>query len=214
MNVVDGMACAKPGCDNRGKPGLNIVGHGSFVTKSGRRRRHRCKVCGGTLSTNTGTGTVKLANNQLTDPQDIGLVPVVNTSCWASDRAVNLNLTIPARIMCCLGKLASILLAGNSLSTQIFRVAGVRSTPWKRNGQLLLTPIKNTILDRATACYHFRVLALRILRLEANGSMQTIAPQHSDRNKTCRQGGNFRRPQAVIRPPAHRVAGDTVSRPA
>ena len=55
MNVVDGMACAKPGCDNRGKPGLNIVGHGSFATKSGRRRRYRCTVCGGTLSTNTGT---------------------------------------------------------------------------------------------------------------------------------------------------------------
>ena len=55
MNAIDGMACAKPGCDNRGKPGLNIVAHGSFVTKSGRRRRYRCKVCGGTLSMNTGT---------------------------------------------------------------------------------------------------------------------------------------------------------------
>ena len=49
------MACAKPGCDNRGRPGLIIVGHGSFATKSGRRRRYRCTVCGGTLSTNTGT---------------------------------------------------------------------------------------------------------------------------------------------------------------
>ena len=56
--MVDGMACAKPGCDNRGKPGLNIVDHGSFATKSGRRRRYRCTVCGGTLSTNTGTGCV------------------------------------------------------------------------------------------------------------------------------------------------------------
>ena len=55
MNAIDGMACAKPGCDNRGKPGLNIVGHGSFATKSGRRRRYRCTVCRGTLSTNTGT---------------------------------------------------------------------------------------------------------------------------------------------------------------
>ena len=55
MNAIDGMACAKPGCDNRGKPGLNIVGHGSFATKSGRRQRYRCTVCGGTLSTNTGT---------------------------------------------------------------------------------------------------------------------------------------------------------------
>jgi hypothetical protein len=42
MNAIDGMACATPGCDNRGKPGLNIVGYGSFATKSGRRRRYRC----------------------------------------------------------------------------------------------------------------------------------------------------------------------------
>ena len=55
MNAIDERACGKPGCDNFGKPGLNIVGHGWFVTKSGRRRRYRCTVCGGTLSTNTGT---------------------------------------------------------------------------------------------------------------------------------------------------------------
>ena len=55
MNATDERACGKPGCDNFGKPGLNIVGHGWFVTKSGRRRRYRCTVCGGTLSTNTGT---------------------------------------------------------------------------------------------------------------------------------------------------------------
>ena len=55
MNAIDERACGKPGCDNFGKPGLNIGGHGWFVTKSGRRRRYRCTVCGGTLSTNTGT---------------------------------------------------------------------------------------------------------------------------------------------------------------
>ena len=55
MNAIDERACGKPGCDNFEKPGLNIVGHGWFVTKSGRRRRYRCTVCGGTLSTNTGT---------------------------------------------------------------------------------------------------------------------------------------------------------------
>ena len=54
MNAIDERACGKPGCDNFGKPGLNIVGHGWFVTKSGRRRRYRCTVCGGTLSTHTG----------------------------------------------------------------------------------------------------------------------------------------------------------------
>ena len=55
MSAIDGMAGATPGCDNRGKPGFNIVGHGSFATKSGRRRRCRCTVCKGTLSTNSGT---------------------------------------------------------------------------------------------------------------------------------------------------------------
>ena len=55
MNAIDEMACCNAGCDNLGKPGLNLVGHGWFVTKSGRRRRYRCKVCGQTLSTNTGT---------------------------------------------------------------------------------------------------------------------------------------------------------------
>ena len=55
MSAIDGRACTRPGCDNRGKPGLNIVGYGSFATTSGRRQRYRCTVCRGTLSTNTGT---------------------------------------------------------------------------------------------------------------------------------------------------------------
>ena len=55
MNAIDEIACCNPGCNNRGKPGLNIVGHGWFATKSGRRRRYRCTICGKTLSTNTGT---------------------------------------------------------------------------------------------------------------------------------------------------------------
>ena len=55
MHAIDGMACAKRGCDNRGTLGLNIVGPGSFPTKWGRRWRYRCTVCGGTVSTNTGT---------------------------------------------------------------------------------------------------------------------------------------------------------------
>ncbi len=44
MHAIDGMACAKRGCDNRGKLGLTIVGHGSFPTKWGRRWRYRCTV--------------------------------------------------------------------------------------------------------------------------------------------------------------------------
>ena len=55
MHAIDGMACAKRGCDTRGKLGRNIVGHGSFPTKWGRHWRYRCTVCGGPVSTNTGT---------------------------------------------------------------------------------------------------------------------------------------------------------------
>ena len=55
MHAIDGMACAKRGCDTRGNLGLNIVGHGSCPTKWGRRWRYRCTVCGGTVSTHTGT---------------------------------------------------------------------------------------------------------------------------------------------------------------
>ena len=55
MRATDDKACCKPGCDNFGKRSINIVGHGWFTTKSGRRRRYRCKICGGTVSTNTGT---------------------------------------------------------------------------------------------------------------------------------------------------------------
>ena len=55
MRTIQNQACSKPGCHNFGKPGVNIGGHGWFTTKSGRRRRYRCKICGGTVSTNTGT---------------------------------------------------------------------------------------------------------------------------------------------------------------
>jgi transposase-like protein/IS1 family transposase len=55
MSAIDDVACGKPDCDNVGKPGINIVRFGWFTTKSGRRQRYRCKVCGETLSTNTGT---------------------------------------------------------------------------------------------------------------------------------------------------------------
>ncbi len=55
MKAIQDKACSKPGCENFGKLGINIGGHGWFTTKSGRRRRYRCKICGGTVSTNTGT---------------------------------------------------------------------------------------------------------------------------------------------------------------
>ena len=55
MRAIDDNACLTPGCENLGKQGVNIVGHGWLTTKSGRRRRYRCKICGGTVSLNSGT---------------------------------------------------------------------------------------------------------------------------------------------------------------
>ena len=55
MRAIQDKACSKPGCENFGKRGIKIGGHGWFTTKSGRRRRYRCKICGATVSTNTGT---------------------------------------------------------------------------------------------------------------------------------------------------------------
>jgi transposase-like protein len=55
MRGLRDNACTKAECDNCGKRGINIGGHGWFLTKSGRRRRYRCKVCGSTVSTNTST---------------------------------------------------------------------------------------------------------------------------------------------------------------
>ncbi len=55
MRTIQNQACSRPECDNFGKRGINIGGHGWFTTKSGRRRRYRCKLCVGTVSTNTDT---------------------------------------------------------------------------------------------------------------------------------------------------------------
>ena len=55
MRAIQDKACSKPECENFGKRGIAIGGHGCFTTKTGRRRCYRCKICGGTLSTNTGT---------------------------------------------------------------------------------------------------------------------------------------------------------------
>ena len=51
VRTVDEMASVAPGCENRGRPSRKIVAHGSFATKSRRRQRFRCKVCGRMFST-------------------------------------------------------------------------------------------------------------------------------------------------------------------
>ena len=48
MKTIQNQTCSKPECEHCGKRGINIGGYGWFTTKSGRRRRYRCKICGGT----------------------------------------------------------------------------------------------------------------------------------------------------------------------
>ena len=55
MSGIQSRVCSNKECDKYGKGGGNIGGHGWFATKLGRRRRYRCKTCGQTISTNTGT---------------------------------------------------------------------------------------------------------------------------------------------------------------
>ena len=55
MSSIRTKACANPECDNFDKCGQRIGCHGWFTTKTGRKRRYRCKICGATASTNTGT---------------------------------------------------------------------------------------------------------------------------------------------------------------
>ena len=96
MNAIDERACGKPGCDNFGKPGLNIVGHGWFVTKSGRRRRYRCTVCGGTLSTNTGTAYRGLRCSRREFDQ-VAILRVEGVSISATARVTGHSRTTIAR---------------------------------------------------------------------------------------------------------------------
>jgi transposase-like protein len=60
MSGIRTKACVKPECDNFGKRGQNIGGHGWFTTKTGRKRRYPCKICGATACTNTGTACAGL----------------------------------------------------------------------------------------------------------------------------------------------------------
>ena len=56
MNEIDGVACGTAGCDNRGHPGLNLVGYGSFASEvrstAAVPGMHSLQVSG-TLITNT-----------------------------------------------------------------------------------------------------------------------------------------------------------------
>ena len=53
---IRNQVCANMDCKHQGEAGEgNIVPHGFFKSKAGKRRRYRCTSCGRTFSSNTGT---------------------------------------------------------------------------------------------------------------------------------------------------------------
>lgn len=58
---VKDRACPNPKCDQYAKTGKgNVVRHSFYRTKNGKRRRFRCKSCGKTSCSNTGTPYIGL----------------------------------------------------------------------------------------------------------------------------------------------------------
>ena len=92
MSGIRTKACVKPECDNFGKRGQNIGGHGWFTTKTGRKRRYPCKICGTTASTNTGTAYAGLGRTGQTKAL-FGQVPQYRsgrrglTALWTAGQA-------------------------------------------------------------------------------------------------------------------------------
>ena len=61
------LSCANRDCPLAGKPAAGrVVRHGFYRTKWGRRRRYRCRTCGKTFGTNTGTPYHRLQHSRAT----------------------------------------------------------------------------------------------------------------------------------------------------
>jgi transposase-like protein len=57
--------CPNPVCPVHGRVGAeNIVGHGFYRTRSGKRRRYRCVTCGQTFSSTKGTPYYRLQHRR------------------------------------------------------------------------------------------------------------------------------------------------------
>jgi transposase-like protein len=60
---LDLIACRNESCPNFGKPGApTLVANGSYLTKSGKGQRYRCKTCGQSFCIRSGTIFYDLRN--------------------------------------------------------------------------------------------------------------------------------------------------------
>ena len=65
--AMKSLSCANRECPLAGKAAAGrIVRHGFYPTKWGRRRRYRCRTCGKTFGTNTGTAYYRLQHRRAT----------------------------------------------------------------------------------------------------------------------------------------------------
>ena len=68
------LICLNPECPLHGKVGSgNIVRHGFYRTRSGRRRRYRCVGCGKTFSSTKGTPYYRLQHHRHTFDEVVAL---------------------------------------------------------------------------------------------------------------------------------------------
>ena len=64
---MESLSCPNRECPLAGKAGFgNIIGHGFYKTKWGRRRRYRCGTCGKTFCSNSGTPYHRLQHRRTT----------------------------------------------------------------------------------------------------------------------------------------------------
>jgi transposase-like protein len=96
---MKGLSCTNTQCPLSGKAAVGgIVRHGCYRTKWGRRRRYRCRTCGKTFCTNTGTAYHRLQHRRATFDEVAALsVEGLNKSAIARVKRIGWN-TVDRRL--------------------------------------------------------------------------------------------------------------------
>ena len=102
MAYIDGPSLA------RKTTAAGVIRHGFYRTKRGKRRRYRCRECGQTFCSNTGTGTVRLTAREWHGTRLAGrkllILGLTTGYFWHDIAVISLNLTVPAWLMISGGK--------------------------------------------------------------------------------------------------------------
>jgi transposase-like protein/IS1 family transposase len=90
---MESLSCPNRECPLAGKAGFgNIIGHGFYKTKWGRRNRCRCGTCGKTFCSNSGTPYYRLQHRRATFDEVAALsVEVLNKSAIARVKRIAWN---------------------------------------------------------------------------------------------------------------------------